>query len=119
MPVQDFCWKESVAGHRAHLTQAWRHNSVDCASRGLLSTELLENELQWSSPGRLHLSDAAWPKLFHLTPNIPSEEEDEICLHTVITQADPIVSVDRFSSFTRLRRVTAWLLATARFTRKA
>ena len=51
MPVQDLCWKESVAGHRAHLTQAWRHNSVDRASHGLLSTELLENELRWSGPG--------------------------------------------------------------------
>ena len=90
MPVQDLCCKEGVAGHRAHLTQAWRHNSVDCASRGLLSTELLENELRWSGPGWLHLRDAAWPKLFHLTPNIPSEEQDEICLHTVITQADPM-----------------------------
>ena len=46
-------------------------------------------------------------------PNIPSEE-DEICLHAAITQADPIVSIDRFSSFTRLRRVTAWLIRFAR-----
>ena len=44
---------------------------------------------------------------------------DEICLHTVITQADTIVSVDRFSSFTQLRRVTAWLMRFARLTRKA
>ena len=28
-----------------------KDNSVDCASRGLLSTELLENELPWSGPG--------------------------------------------------------------------
>ena len=54
-----------------------------------------------------------------LTPNIPSEEKDEICLHPVITQADIIVSFDRFSSFTRLRRVTAWLIRFARLTRKA
>ena len=69
MPVQDLCWKESVVGHRIHLTQinmeeCWRtDNSVDCASRGLLSTELLENELRW-----LHLSDTAWPKLFPTFP---------------------------------------------------
>ena len=112
MPVQDLCWKESVVGHRIHLTQinmeaCWRtDNSVDCASRGLLSTELLENELILAI---LHGPSCSQHSLWRRW------DLSSLCHHSSWS----IVSVDRFSSFTRLRRVTAWLIRFARLTRKA
>ena len=47
-------------------------------------------------------------------PNDSSDEEREICLFTNVVPKDPLIPVNRFSSFTKLIRVTAWVL---RFTR--
>lgn len=46
--------------------------------------------------------------------NIPAEtiegEEKEICLVSTVQSMEPIVPLNRFSSFTHLQRVTAWIL---------
>ena len=56
----------------------------------------------------LQLGIHCWPKPSHLPPNQSSDEAEELCSHIVII-SDPIVPCDRFSSFTRLVRVTAWV----------
>jgi hypothetical protein len=38
------------------------------------------------------------------------DEERELCLHTVVTAKNPLIPIDRYSSFTRLKRITAWVL---------
>ena len=48
------------------------------------------------------------PRCFK-TPPIP-EEEREISLMTLTLPLESLISFDRFSSFTRLKRVTAWIL---------
>ena len=51
--------------------------------------------------------------MWHDQPKVPSkslpEEERNICLTTTITTIQPIIPVDRYSKFTMLKRVTAWV----------
>ena len=91
----------------------WSHvngaeNPADCASRGLFPSELLEYELWWKGPPWLQLQSSEWPKQSILPPPEPSDEERDICLLTTIQPRSPIIPLDRYSSFTELKRVTAW-----------
>ena len=97
-------------------TDRWNHvnglvNLADCASRGLFPSELLNFALWWDGPKWLRLGQDEWPKQFALSPNDPSQENGEVCLHAaLVPHHQPVISLDRFSSFTRLVRVTAWLM---------
>ena len=97
------------------LPNRWNHvsgeqNLADCASRGLLSLELIEHELWWKGPEWLKLQPLNWPKSLVLPHNQPSDEEKEICLLTSVVLQDPVISFNRFSSFAKLVRVTAWIM---------
>ena len=92
----------------------WSHvngtqNPADCASRGLFPSELLEHELWWNGPEWLRLSPDNWPKQSYISPTENSDEE-KVCLFTTVVSKSPIIDVDRYSSFTKLKRVTAWSL---------
>ena len=93
----------------------WNHvpgdqNPADCASRGLFPIELAEHELWWTGPGWLKLTPSQWPGSSEVPPNEPSDEQNEICLLTSVKTKDPLVPLNRFSAFTRLTRVTAWVM---------
>ena len=95
----------------------WSHvsgeqNPADCASRGLLPLELINHDIWWNGPQWLTLSPSNWPKQIHLTQSQAecSEEQREICVLVNIECEAPIIPVDRFSSFTKLTRVTAWVM---------
>ena len=94
----------------------WNHvvsneNSADCASRGLLPSELLEHKLWWEGPPWLLLMPPHWPKRPNVSMEQPPEEEREICLvKTTLQLHQPIVPFDCYSTFSRLQRVTAWVL---------
>ena len=90
----------------------WNHvsgdqNPADCASRGLLPLELVEHSLWWNGPEWLKFQSSEWPKLSEVKP---SNEEREICLFTNVVSKDPVIPLDRFSSFAKLVRVTAWIM---------
>ncbi len=45
-----------------------------------------------------------------ISPNNQVDEAEEIHCHVMSVLSDPIIPLDKFSSFTRLVRITAWIL---------
>ena len=93
----------------------WRHvvseeNPADCASRGMYPSEILTHTLWWNGPEWLKLYQDGWPKQCK-TKTDSSKDGDELCSATCTTlvQSSPFIPVDRFSTFNRLVRVTAWV----------
>lgn len=92
----------------------WRHvsgadNPADCASRGLFPSELLQHNLWWDGPDWLRLEPQDWPRGYTVSSSLVPEEEKEICLSTTIEYGE-VIPLARFSSLSRLLRVTAWTL---------
>ena len=92
----------------------WRHvagseNPADCASRGPFPQQLKDHKLWWKGPLWLQLDCSHWPTQPNsLSETVPMEER-EIC-HLVITApVDPIIPITQYSSFGKLKRVTAWV----------
>ena len=50
-----------------------------------------------------------WPVQTSLPPETVPEEERGICHLTTIDPVDPIIPITRYSSFGKLKRVTAWI----------
>ncbi len=93
----------------------WNHvasadNPADCASRGVLPSQLVEHELWWSGPHWLVLDPAQWPKREKTVVRLPAEEEKEVCLATVSLPGEFIIPVEHYSTFTRVQRIVAWIL---------
>ena len=92
----------------------WHHvlgaeNPADCASRGVFPTELLEHELWWNGPPWLKLDISSWPHQC-VPVEFIEEEEREVCFMAPVQVQEPIIPLNYFSSFTRLQRVTAWVM---------
>ena len=96
----------------------WNHvpgnqNPADCASRGLFPLQLKGHDLWWKGPQWLLLDPSHWPESpTALSETIP-EEEREVCNLTNIASIypiEPVIPTTRFSTFTHLKRVTAWIL---------
>ena len=85
-------------------------NPADCASRGLYPSELIKHELWWQGPDWLKLPPSSWPDQSIPQPEPTPEEEKEVCFTTVVQSCDPVMLISKFSSFTRLKRVTAWIM---------
>ena len=104
-------FKTYVGNRVSHILELtspdrWNHvNGVeypaDCASRGLLPSELLEHKL-W-----LKLPSSDWPKQSPPPDVEPVEEEKAVCAHTTTQQRMTCVSPERYSSFMQLKIVTA------------
>ena len=103
------CIVELIAPDRWNHVESLQ-NPADCASRGLLPSELLSHSLWWTGPDWLQCDPSVWRVQSHLPPNAPAEERDELCHHVIASCSGPILPLDRFSSFARLTRVTAWVL---------
>ena len=91
----------------------WNHvhgtdNPADCASRGLFPVELLEHQLWWNGPNWLTQPPTAWPHQSDL-PHIETTEERVCTLHILTHNKVPIIPIDHYSSYTKLKRVTAWI----------
>ena len=103
-----------IPSNRWHFVEG-TDNPADCASRGLFASELITHDLWWSGPHWLASGIHHWPKQPTIPPNSLNEEADEICVHTSVIQPEltrktPLILADQFSSYTRLKRVTAWIM---------
>ena len=95
--------------------ERWNHvsgieNPADCASRGLLPTELAEHSLWWNGPPWIRLAPCDWPSQSNIPTDLVPEEEREISLVTTVQASQPIIPLEQYSSFAYLQRVTAWVL---------
>ena len=97
LSIQDVCGQPSVA-HWSHVNGV--QNPADCASRGVLPSELIDHPLWWMGPEWLRLDHQAWPQQTELPPNSPAVEADEVCFHSTIVPREPVIPFDRYSSFT-------------------
>ena len=112
-------FKTFVGNRVSHIMQLippdrWNHvsssdNPADCASRGLFPSELVTHELWWNAPDWLRLPSTHWPTQSSLPRESLAEEERNICLHIVAKNPDPVISLEQYSSFLRLKRITAWI----------
>lgn len=91
----------------------WRHhprssNPADCASRGLLPSELIGHKL-WHGPPFLRDGKSTTPNTPTMTPEKCQQEQ---CVLTMTTSVDAKPEeneiLQRFSNLHRLFRVTAW-----------
>ena len=95
---------------------SWKHvtseeNPADCASRGFFPSELLTHDLWWKGPPWLSLPPSDWPKR-NLAADDAQEESDESSVATcnLVTMEELLIPVDKFSSFTHYKRITAWII---------
>lgn len=91
---------------------AWHHvptasNPADCASRGLLGDDILNHDLWWSGPPWLRSDQTEWPsKPEQIIVESPLEEKIRAFQTSFHARWE---LADRFSSWARLVRVTAYL----------
>lgn len=72
-------------------------NPADCASQGLYTSELLDFSLSWDKLEWLRLTQDEWPK-------------QSVCWWPSRFISQWYIALDWYSSFTRLIRITAWIL---------
>ena len=97
----------------------WRHvsgkdNPADCASQGLYPAELADHHQWWQGPGWLRQPVTRWPATneHSLVYNASEERTTNpnlVVLHMSI-QSQALPLLPRISSYSRLIRVTAWIL---------
>ncbi|XP_070518860.1 uncharacterized protein [Cardiocondyla obscurior] len=113
-PRKDVFVANRVAKIHEHLSDAvWRHvptldNPADCASRGIAGLELLNHPLWWRGPPWLVSNPDSWPS----EPASLRAETPDAELLTALHVAEPPPPWDlaeRFGSWNRLIRVTAYL----------
>ncbi|GFQ85399.1 integrase catalytic domain-containing protein [Trichonephila clavata] len=81
----------------------------DCASRGLLPSELVDHELWWFGPKWLMTSDIPFPTdVPNCQEALKEERKQTSCAVGLSVEKLPIIS--RVSSFRKLQRVLAWCL---------
>ena len=94
----------------------WRHvkgvdNQADCASRGLFPSELIDHNLWWEGPDWLKLPSSHWPDQSQVPESaLVPEEEKEVSPVALVQSVEPLIPFDRFSTFSHLKRVTAWIM---------
>lgn len=109
--------------HRVHAIQQlypgkhWRHvrtheNPADIASRGVVASQLIDNQLWFYGPEWLTQGKTNWPKIHLPLPAGINMEERRTRVHVTVSQKAPceMPLLLKFSKLTHLLRITARLL---------
>jgi len=88
-------------------------NPVDCASRGLFPSELVNHPLWWTGPAFLKESSDKWPALSNLqvkTPNnLTHSEAKKPTVFLVRTEVVIVNLLTRFSSLEKILRIVSYI----------
>ena len=87
----------------------WRHvptDDNDVASRGATPSQLIKHTLWWSGPTWLHKPPHLWPER---KIQLPDKDMPEFKTKTIFIVQQGVDYLERFSSYNRLLRVTAWI----------
>ncbi|XP_076301700.1 uncharacterized protein LOC143219711 [Lasioglossum baleicum] len=120
-------WNTFVANRVADIqsrlpSASWRHvptasNPADCASRGILPSELRDHALWWHGPPWLGKSPQHWPaRRTDCRETDPNHDATVIAelrggrVHTVAPETTNMELPEQFSSWPKLLRVTAYIL---------
>ncbi|XP_054259469.1 uncharacterized protein LOC128984197 [Macrosteles quadrilineatus] len=116
---------EQYVANRVAQTQelvpyhCWRYipskeNPADCASRGILATELVSHPLWWSGPSWLSLPPSNWPDVTFSPTDISTLDEVKHTPQTVLvsttTESTLTNLLIKYSSWERLLRIFAYVL---------
>ncbi|XP_046862763.1 uncharacterized protein LOC124456335 [Xenia sp. Carnegie-2017] len=119
-------WKQFVQHRvdeilRLSSKTEWSHcpgkeNPADLGSRGVLMTELKNAEVWWSGPSWLRGSPRHYPMVKEIVPTVDSkvEEKRSFVVNLIISARSlfgigNVISISKYSTLTRLLRVTAWV----------
>ncbi|XP_025997293.2 uncharacterized protein LOC113005679 [Solenopsis invicta] len=113
-------WRTFVSNRVADIqtrlpNAAWRHvstddNPADCASRGILGSQLASHDLWWSGPSWLRLASSDWPSPIAPIPagELPEQRSEKTV--NLVEQLEPWDLASRYSLWPKLLRVTAYIL---------
>ena len=91
-------------------------NPADLGSRGVLASQLKENQLWWCGPSWLTEQPKDWPVMtesFRTPESLTEEKKSSTVLltgeETTMTGIAEVIDVNNYSTLQRLVRVTAWI----------
>lgn len=88
-----------------------KDNPADCASRGILATDLVQHPLWWTGPPWLSLKSTYWPDVSFTPVDLATTSETKVIpLSVLVATPDDWDIISRYSSWPKLRRVTAYIL---------
>ncbi|XP_075559900.1 uncharacterized protein LOC142591457 [Dermacentor variabilis] len=113
-------WKPFVANRVLEIQQRsdpdiWNHcsgieNPADLLTRGVTPQVLKSSSLWWNGPAWLSKPSTCWPRHEGTADMIIAEEERRTLRVHNVTVKESVLPLQKYSSLSRLVRVTAWVL---------
>ncbi|GBN62633.1 hypothetical protein AVEN_19041-1, partial [Araneus ventricosus] len=110
-------WKTFVANRVSEIqsvlpSEVWNHirgkeNPADCASRGILPSELKSHSLWWAGPSWLCENNIDYSNHHHFCEDALREERKKTTCAVGIVPLELSI-IDKYSSFAKLLRIVAW-----------
>lgn len=119
-------WQTFVANRVSEISASfpgasWRHvrsalNPADCATRGVLSAQLIESKLWWHDPDWLVKSSSEWPghsltNIDKVTPSmLAGVEEITIIASSIqaVNESHLVTQFEKLSSYAKIVRILAY-----------
>lgn len=122
-------WPTFIANRVSEIQQSmnhgqWRHvrgtdNPADVASRGIMPAAVMTHHLWWTGPTWLRSNQSEWPQQQELVVDESLLEERKNVTCHIVQKKEMWELTRRFSSWTKLLRITAYCRRIIRANRKA